>query len=99
LIWDLSFLSSRNRHCILPFVTANLAAFLGGRQMQAGTPLYGTTREVAERFSISESTLEKLRLTGGGPIYIKRGRSVRYAFGDVEQWLAAHRRTNTSRAA
>jgi hypothetical protein len=64
--------------------------------MQVGAALYGTTREVAERFAISESTLEKLRLSGGGPVYIKRGRSVRYAFKDVEEWLAAGRRRSTS---
>jgi excisionase family DNA binding protein len=46
-------------------------------------------REAARRLRLSERTLERLRLTGGGPQYIKCGRSVRYREADLEAWCAA----------
>jgi predicted DNA-binding transcriptional regulator AlpA len=47
----------------------------------------------------SASTLEKLRLTGGGPKYLKLGKTVVYDPADLDAWLASHRRTSTSIAA
>jgi predicted DNA-binding transcriptional regulator AlpA len=47
----------------------------------------------------SASTLEKLRLTGGGPKYLKLGKTVVYDPADLDDWLASHRRTSTSKAA
>lgn len=37
----------------------------------------------------SESTLEKWRVRGEGPAFIKAGRSVRYRRRDVDAWLTA----------
>ncbi|HEV2899894.1 MAG TPA: DNA-binding protein [Pseudaminobacter sp.] len=48
---------------------------------------------------LSVSTLEKLRLTGGGPRYIKLGRAVVYDPLDLDAWLDANRRKSTSVAA
>lgn len=45
---------------------------------------------------LAESTLEKLRVHGGGPIYIRVGRVVVYDPDDLDTWLAAHKRTSTS---
>jgi hypothetical protein len=42
------------------------------------------------------STLEKLRLSGGGPIFIKRGRTVLYRQADLDAWLESLRRRSTS---
>jgi predicted DNA-binding transcriptional regulator AlpA len=52
--------------------------------------------EAARHLGLSESTLNKLRLTGGGPVFIKLGRRVLYNMQDLEAWLQQHRRTSTS---
>jgi len=36
---------------------------------------------------LSERTLERLRVTGRGPIYVKTGRFVRYRETDLLAWL------------
>jgi excisionase family DNA binding protein len=54
------------------------------------------TEDAAKRLSISRSTLEKLRVTGGGPPYLKLGRSVRYRAEDISRWLLDRVRLNTS---
>ncbi|PAY06647.1 DNA-binding protein [Bradyrhizobium sp. UFLA03-84] len=40
--------------------------------------------------------LEKLRCTGGGPLYIKRKGAVRYDPDDLDAWLEAGKRKSTS---
>ena len=45
---------------------------------------------------LKSRTLEKLRQTGGGPIYLKVGRSVLYAQSDLDTWLQQRRRASTS---
>jgi excisionase family DNA binding protein len=54
------------------------------------------TPEAAEYTGIAQSTLEKLRVTGGGAPYIRIGRVVLYDQDDLDAWLAAHRRRSTS---
>ena len=54
------------------------------------------TPEAAAYCGSSASTFEKLRLTGGGPIYSKIGRRVVYRIEDLDNWLAANRRRSTS---
>lgn len=54
------------------------------------------TRAAAEYVGSSKSTLEKLRLTGGGPPFIKLGRTVVYDSRDLDEWLAARKRLSTS---
>lgn len=54
------------------------------------------TRAAAAYSGLARSTLEKLRVFGGGPDYIKIGRRVVYDLADLEQWLANHRRKSTS---
>ena len=46
------------------------------------------TRDAASRLGFSKSTLDKLRLTGDGPAYIKRGKSVYYTEQDLSDWIA-----------
>ncbi|MTW16617.1 DNA-binding protein [Rhodoplanes serenus] len=48
---------------------------------------------------ISTSTLNKLRVYGGGPVYIKLGRRVGYDPADLDMWRSANRRRSTSVAA
>jgi predicted DNA-binding transcriptional regulator AlpA len=55
------------------------------------------TREAAKYCGLAESTVEKLRLSGGGPAFIRLGgRSVGYDIRDLDLWIDAHRATSTS---
>jgi excisionase family DNA binding protein len=53
-------------------------------------------REAAKLLRLSERTLERLRLEGGGPLYVKAGRCVRYRETDLEAWIAARIVSSTS---
>ena len=55
-----------------------------------------STTEAAAYVGLAKSTLEKLRLTGYGPIYLKVSRSVLYDIRDIEAWLTKHRCISTS---
>ena len=55
-----------------------------------------TTGEAAELVGLAASTLENLRVIGGGPTYLKLGRAVRYRAEDLNRWLDARERRNTS---
>ncbi len=54
------------------------------------------TRAAAAYCGCSKSWFEKLRLTGGGPLFIKLGRTVVYDRLDLDHWLSKHRRISTS---
>jgi excisionase family DNA binding protein len=54
------------------------------------------TPEAAVYTGIAQSTLEKLRVSGGGAPYIRVGRVVLYDPDDLDAWLSAHRRRSTS---
>lgn len=62
------------------------------RQPEAGTTNqkagYLTNNEAAAYLRLSPRTLEKLRITGGGPRFHKFGRRVMYALIDVEAWAS-----------
>jgi excisionase family DNA binding protein len=53
--------------------------------------------EAADYLGVSKSTLDKLRVSGGGPAYLQLGRRVVYDPGDLEAWVASKRRASTSR--
>ncbi|MER8558596.1 helix-turn-helix domain-containing protein [Mesorhizobium sp. M0578] len=57
------------------------------------------THGAALHVGLSVSTLEKLRLTGDGPEYIKLGRTVVYKPEDLDAWMEGNRRKSTSVAA
>ena len=54
------------------------------------------TERAAKRLGLAVSTLEKLRVTGGGPAYLKLGRRVLYEARDLDSWKAARRTHSTS---
>ena len=54
------------------------------------------TDDVAVLLSCSVSWLNKARLHGDGPPFIRMGRSVRYLEADVRQWIETNRRCSTS---
>jgi predicted DNA-binding transcriptional regulator AlpA len=55
-----------------------------------------STPEAAAYLGLGKSTLDKLRLTGGGPRFITLGRRVVYDLVDLEAWTETRKRTNTS---
>jgi predicted DNA-binding transcriptional regulator AlpA len=52
--------------------------------------------QAAEYTGLSKSSLDKLRIFGGGPLYIKVGARVVYDRVDLESWLAGKKIANTS---
>jgi Helix-turn-helix domain len=55
------------------------------------------TREAAAYLSTSPSTLNKRRLTGDGPMYLKIGHLVRYEIEDLDAYARRDRRQHTSK--
>lgn len=55
-------------------------------------PAHGlaTPAEVAAWLGISVEALKKRRTRGTGPRWFYVGRSVRYAWGDVQRWVLDH---------
>jgi predicted DNA-binding transcriptional regulator AlpA len=56
------------------------------------------TDEAAAYCGSSSSTLEKLRVYGGGPAFVKLGRRVIYQQRDLDEWLQQNRRRSMSDA-
>lgn len=59
-----------------------------------------TTVQAAQYLALSSKTLERFRLDGTGPTFLKLGPGkrarVRYAKADLDAWLAANRFTSTA---
>ena len=57
-----------------------------------------TQPETAEETRLSERTLERHRLAGTGPKFVRLGRRVLYRLADVEEWIAENICRSTSEA-
>lgn len=55
-----------------------------------------TDQVVAAGYPFTKSWLDKARVRGGGPAYVKIGAKVYYRKEDLEGWIAAHQRRSTS---
>jgi predicted DNA-binding transcriptional regulator AlpA len=55
-----------------------------------------TVKETAAYLAVSKSWLDKRRLDGNGPAYLKLGRRVVYDIIDLENWAASNRRQHTT---
>ncbi|MCG8446788.1 MAG: helix-turn-helix domain-containing protein [Hyphomicrobiales bacterium] len=55
-----------------------------------------TTKEAANFLNLKPNTLEKMRVYGGGPIYRKHGRHVRYHIDDLTAWSDMRKKDSTS---
>jgi excisionase family DNA binding protein len=55
-----------------------------------------TVNEVAELLRCSKSSLDKWRLIGGGPRFVRVGARVRYRPADVAAYIAEQTRASTS---
>jgi hypothetical protein len=60
--------------------------------------VYLTQREAAEALRLSERTMERHRLTGTGPRFVKAGRRVLYRPSDIDTWAVANTFESTSEA-
>lgn len=58
-----------------------------------------TVDAAADRLGVHRSFLDRRRVAGGGPIFIKlSARKVLYRVEELDRWAAAHARTSTSDA-
>jgi hypothetical protein len=57
-----------------------------------------TQREAATRLRLSVRTLERLRVTGLGPKFVKAGRRVLYSVDHLEAWITSRTVASTSEA-
>jgi hypothetical protein len=55
-----------------------------------------TTGQAAQRLGVSISYLNKLRLYGGGPVFVKIGAKVVYDPADLAEWIDARKHRSTS---
>jgi excisionase family DNA binding protein len=62
----------------------------------SATNKYLTTKEAAYYVRLSESSLEKKRVSGDGPEFLKVGKAVRYEQAALDAWMQSDRRTSTS---
>lgn len=63
--------------------------------MHDQTPL-ASSKDVAEFLGITANGLAKMRMTGGGPAFIRVGaRNIKYRWSDVHAWLEANTHTTT----
>ena len=71
----------------------DLNEFLGKFRKKLDTP------KAAEYLGLGKSTLDKLRVAGDGPVFIKIGKRVVYDPADLDAWFAAHKHTSISDSA
>jgi predicted DNA-binding transcriptional regulator AlpA len=57
-----------------------------------------TQREAALALRLSPRTLERMRVTGNGPRFVKYNRSIRYQQSDLDAWIAQRVVRSTSEA-
>ena len=57
---------------------------------------YLSTREAAAHVGLAPRTLDRYRITGGGPVYHLFGTAVRYLREDLDHWATTRRRRSTS---
>jgi excisionase family DNA binding protein len=62
-------------------------------------PPYLSERQVAEALNLSVRTLQRWRLEGRGPLFVRIGRAVRYPQSEIEKFLKSMLRQSTSDAA
>lgn len=46
-----------------------------------------TTEEAAEHLAVSKRTLARLRRSGDGPKFARRGQIIRYRAADLDEWM------------
>lgn len=59
-------------------------------------PTLFTTKQAAQYLGLKESTLEKWRVIGAGPVFVALNRAVRYRESDLLAFIESRVRTSTS---
>lgn len=74
--------------------------FSSGQIAEAASvsPTLLTTAEAARYLGLATSTLNKWRVYGYGPAFVKLGRAVRYRKDDLDRYLEKSARRSTSEA-
>src|SRR5215216_592717 len=68
-----------------------------GKRERASPPGHTKSRlTAAEYIGIAKSTLDKMRVAGGGPRFIKIGKRVLYDKADLDAWIEAQKRRSTA---
>jgi hypothetical protein len=67
-----------------------------GASTPTSTIVLLTARETAKHLRCSERKLERHRLVGDGPPFVKIGAAIRYPLSELEKWLAEHMHRSTS---
>ena len=57
---------------------------------------YLNTRKAAAELGLSTRTLDRYRVSGDGPVFLKFGGRVRYLREDLDEWARTRRRRSTS---
>ncbi len=65
------------------------------KETELKTKYYGT-KAAARYLGLSHKTLEKYRVSGGGPRFIKMGRQARYLLEDLDEWATKSAFVSTS---
>jgi excisionase family DNA binding protein len=55
-----------------------------------------SVKEAAAYVPVAKGTLDKLRILGGGPRFIKIGKKVLYDMTDLDAWIEEHKQANTA---
>ena len=55
-----------------------------------------TEREVADRLNLALRTIQGFRVRGGGPRFVRINRTIRYRPEDIDEFIRARIRRNTS---
>ena len=58
--------------------------------------IYLNTREAAAHLGLSTRTLDRYRVSGDGPVFLRFGGRVRYTREDLDAWAKTRRRAPTS---
>ena len=58
--------------------------------------IYLTAREAARHLGLSTRTLDRYRVSGEGPVFLRFGGGVRYLREDLDDWARTRRRKSTS---
>lgn len=53
-------------------------------------------QEVEEIYGLNRRTLQRWRVSGVGPCFIRASRSIRYSVKDIEEFLSERKHTSTS---
>lgn len=64
--------------------------------MRVVSPKLKTTEEAAEYLRLGKSTLDKKRMSGGGPRYVRIGNCVAYDEVDLEKYVENHKQNSTA---